>query len=132
MCLKTLEEYDVAIDELWILASMPKKEQEPLYREWINARDHKRPGLAQGYVLRIGPDKERLVLCRNSFMNVLNLGRFRWITLNSTKLVLGANKHKNVESKNASASQETVDSVLFIFMVVTSSLVRTTRRTLSV
>jgi hypothetical protein len=46
-------------------------------------------------------------------MNLLNLGWVRWSTLDKTKLVLGANKHKNVESKNASAIQETVDSVLF-------------------
>jgi hypothetical protein len=92
---------------------MYKKDQETLYKEWINTRDHTNAGLAQGYGLRIGPDKKRLVFCRNSFMNLLNLGRFRWSTLNTTKLVLGYNTHKNVENTNASASQETVDSVLF-------------------
>jgi hypothetical protein len=89
----------------WIPASMSKKDQEHLYKEWINDQDHILNGLAYGYGLRIGPDKKCLVLCRNSFMNVLNLGRARWITLNSTKLVLGANKHKNVENKNTSARQ---------------------------
>jgi hypothetical protein len=46
--------------------------------------------------------KKRFELCRNSFMNVLNLGRTRWPTLNLTKLVVGANTHKSIESKNAS------------------------------
>jgi hypothetical protein len=80
---------------------MYKKEQEPLNKEWINTRDHTSAGLAQGYGLRIGPDKKRLVFCQNSFMNLLNLGRVRWSTLNTTKLVLVSNTHKNVENKNA-------------------------------
>jgi hypothetical protein len=95
MCLKALEDYDVATDELWILAPMSKKEQEPLYKEWINARYHTSARLAQGYGLHIGPDKKRLVFCRNSFMNLLNLGPVRWSTLKTTKLVLGSNTQEH-------------------------------------
>jgi hypothetical protein len=51
-------------------------------------------------------------------MNLLNLGQVRWSTLNTTTLVLGANNRKNVENKNALASQETVDSVLFYLYVI--------------
>jgi hypothetical protein len=86
MCLKALEDYDVSTNELWILASMSKKEQEPLYKYWINDRYHTSAGLSQGYGLRIGLDKKRQVFCRNSFMNLLNLGPVRWTTLNTTNL----------------------------------------------
>jgi hypothetical protein len=48
MCLKALEDYDVATDELWILSSISKNEQKLLYKEWINARDHTSAGLPYG------------------------------------------------------------------------------------
>jgi hypothetical protein len=57
-CLKNLEDYGAASEELWIIASMTKTEQEPLYKEWINARKHTGAGIGQGYGLRIGPEKK--------------------------------------------------------------------------
>jgi hypothetical protein len=39
-CLKALVDYDdAAVQELWSIATTTKKEQEPVFKEWINARD---------------------------------------------------------------------------------------------
>jgi hypothetical protein len=55
----------------------------------------------------------RVYLCRNSFVNLLNLGRKRWARLISTILILIKHNHKNSGNLNGAVNQETDDSVLF-------------------
>jgi hypothetical protein len=108
-----LVNYDAAdVQELWSIGTMTKKEQEPVFKEWINARDITSAGVSQGYGLRIGPNKGWVALCQNSFKNMLHLRRKRWNTLYCTRLRLGSNIHKNMGNTNAAVSQETNDSVV--------------------
>jgi hypothetical protein len=46
-------------------------------------------------------------------MNLLNLGRKRWASLISTRLILGKHNNKNSGNQNGAVNQETEDSVLF-------------------
>jgi hypothetical protein len=87
---------------------MTKKEQEPVFTEWINARDITSVVVSQGYGLQIELNKVRVALCQNSFKNMLHLRRKRW----NTRLHLGSNIHKNMGNINTAVSQETSDSVV--------------------
>jgi hypothetical protein len=63
-CLKALvNDYADALQELWYIATMTKNEQEPVFKEWINARDITSAGASQGYGLRSGSNKGRVSLC---------------------------------------------------------------------
>jgi hypothetical protein len=116
-CLKVVEDFDAATDELWIVASLSKNEQEPYYKEWINGREMTKLGRAQGYSLCIGAKKSCVYLCRNSFMNLLNLGRKRWPRLISTRPIFGKHKHKNYGNQNGAVNQDTEIMCSFIFKV---------------
>jgi hypothetical protein len=62
-CLKALVDYDDdTVQELWSIGTMTKKEQEPVFKEWINARDIPSAGVSQGYGLQIGPNIGRVAL----------------------------------------------------------------------
>jgi hypothetical protein len=50
-------------------------------------------------------------VCRNSFLNVLNLGHDRMNTINKTHFDPGPNIHNNAGNKNASFSNEIRQSV---------------------
>jgi hypothetical protein len=89
-----------------------KKEKEPVFKEWINARDITNADVSQGYGLRSGPNKGWVALFQNSFKNMLHLRQKRWSTLYCTCLHLGSNIYKNMGNTNAAVSQETSDSVV--------------------
>jgi hypothetical protein len=91
---------------------MTKNEQEPVFNEWINARDTTSAGVSQGYDLRIGPNKRRVALCQNYCKNMIHLRQERWNTLYCTRLHLESNIHKTVGNTNAAVSQETSDSAV--------------------
>jgi hypothetical protein len=80
--LKALVNYDdTAVQELWSIGTMTKKEKEPVFKEWINARDITSAGVSQGFGLRIGTNKGWVALCQNSFKNILHLRQKRWNTM---------------------------------------------------
>jgi hypothetical protein len=108
-----LDTFGTALSNLWILASMTKQQQEPIYKEWISSRENSNTGLVQGYGLRVGLNKTILPLCRNSFVNLLNLPRRTWETLMHTRLELGSNGNNNICNKNADISKDASESVVW-------------------
>jgi hypothetical protein len=127
-CLKALVDYDAAaVQELWSIATMTKKEKEPVFKEWINTHDITSTGVSQGYGLRIGPNKGRVALCQNSFKTLLHLWRKRWNTLYCTRLHLGLNIHKNMGNTNSAVSQDTRGSVVRYLTDIANNLVRATQ-----
>jgi hypothetical protein len=105
--LKVVEDFDAATDELWSVAYLSNNKQEPYYKELVNHHGMMKLGRVQGYSLRIGANKSRVFLCRNSFVNLLNLGRRRWARLISTRLIIRNHKHKNSVNQNDAVNQET-------------------------
>jgi hypothetical protein len=79
-CTNKLQGLDHAAAYVTTVAAMGKKEQDALYKELINGRRR----VAHGYNLRIGDDMSTLYsmfLCRNSFLNILCVGKTRYTNL---------------------------------------------------
>jgi hypothetical protein len=110
-CIKRLENKDRAVVYLTTVATMTKKQQDALFKELINGRRHR----SAGYNIRIGDDKSKgysFYVCMNSFLNLMALGKKRFRKLNETRLVPGANVHKNTGNCNASMLDETMKAVI--------------------
>jgi hypothetical protein len=118
-CIKLLENQYCAVVYLTTVATMTKKQQHALFKELINGRRHR----SAGYNIRIGDDKikgHRFYVCLKSFLNLMALGKKRFRKLNETRLVPGANVHKNTRTQehkntgncNAAMLDETMKAVI--------------------
>jgi hypothetical protein len=93
------------------VATMGKKEQYALYKELINGRRR----VAHGYNLRIGDDMAiwySLFLCRNSFLNILGVGKTRYTNWQATRFTRGMNTHKNSGNSHAAMTAGTNQNVI--------------------
>jgi hypothetical protein len=109
--LSKLQGLDQDVVYLAAVAQMKKKEQDALYKELINGRRHR----SAGCNLRIGHATGNgycFYLCRNSFLNVLGIGKKRYKTLKETSFIPGANLHKNTGNQHADLSAKVTSSVV--------------------
>jgi hypothetical protein len=93
------------------MGSMSKQDQDMVYKELGNARVKR----TTGYNLRMGKCKMNgftFNVCRNSFVNVLNLSDERIKTINETRLDPGPNVHRNTGNKNECQNKELRQSVV--------------------
>jgi hypothetical protein len=103
--LSKLKRFDRAQLYLFHVGSMSKRDQNMVHKELVNARVTR----TTSYNLRMGKSKRNgftFNVCRNSFVNVLNLSDERIATINETRLDPGPNVHKNTGNKNACHSKE--------------------------
>jgi hypothetical protein len=110
-CLSKLKRFDRAQLYLFRVVSMSKRDQDMVYKELVNARVTR----TTGYNLRMGKSKRNgftLNVCRNSFVNVINISDERIKTINKTRLDPGPNVHRNTVNKNACHSKELRQSVV--------------------
>jgi hypothetical protein len=110
-CTNKLQGIDHAAAYLTTVAAMGKKGQDALYKDLINGRRR----VAHGYNLRIGDDMATgysLFLCRNSFLNILGVGKTRYTNLQATRFTPGMNTHKNSGNSHAAMKAGTKQSVI--------------------
>jgi hypothetical protein len=110
-CNKKLQGGKQAVSFLSSVACMTKSEQDALYKEFFNGSHHR----SGGYNIRIWDDKDSgysLLFCRNTFINVLSIGRKHRNKLLETRLVPGRNINKNVENNHAALLSDVKESVI--------------------
>jgi hypothetical protein len=103
-CLSKLKRFDRAQLYLFCMGSMSKCDQDMVYKELVNARVTG----TTGYNLWMVKSKRNgftFNVCRNSFVNVLNLSDEIIKTINETWLDPGPNVHMNTGNKNACHSK---------------------------
>jgi hypothetical protein len=110
-CTNKLQGLDHAAAYLRTVAEMGKKEQDALYKELINGRRR----VAHGYNVCIGDDMATgysMFLCRNSFLNIIGVGKTRYTNLQATRFTPGMNTHKNSGNSHAAMTAGTKQSVI--------------------
>jgi hypothetical protein len=110
-CNKKLQGGNQDVSFLSSVACMTKSEQDALHTELFNGSHHR----LGGYNIHIGDDKDSgysLLFCRNTFFNVLSIGRKRYTKLLEMRLVPGRNINKNVGNTHANLFSDVTESVV--------------------
>jgi hypothetical protein len=110
-CTNKLRCLDHAAAYLTTVAAIGKKEQYALYKELINGRRR----VAHGYNLGSGDDMAigySMFLCRNSFLNIIGVGKTRYTNLQATRFTPGMNTHNNSGNSHAVMPAGTKQSVI--------------------
>jgi hypothetical protein len=102
---------DHAVVYLSGVASLRKRDQDTLYKELINGRHHR----SVRYNLRIVDDKNKfhcLRVFRNTFLNIMLIGKRRHAMLRETHFIPGANLNKNNVNSSATRSPELLNAFI--------------------
>jgi hypothetical protein len=108
---KKLQGGNKAVSFLSSVTCMTKSDQDAMYKELFNGSHHR----SGSYNIHSGDNKAygySLLLCRNTFINVLSIGRKRHAKLLETHLVSGRSINKYVVNTHATLSPDVTDSVV--------------------